>query len=178
MYLYENKLIVVAGNSVLAMDIEKGNIIWQVKYDDFQPFTLHINNNFAYLSKGAFYSVIDLEKGEKVLETMLFRPFDHDEKYEKANLAMVGSDMTFYNNYLYFSDKHKGKYYLAKLNPQTAKIEEYQFLEEITSNLHPPKFYDDKMFLLDNKSVYLRARIIPFPLNLILYSKNVIYLKK
>lgn len=158
-YLYENKLIVVSGNSVLAMNIETADILWQIKYDDFQPFTLHINNHFAYLSKGVFYSVIDLEKGEKVLETMLIRPFDHDPEYEKANLAMVGSDMTFYDNYLYFSDKHKGEYYLAKLNPHTAKIEEYQFLEEVKSNLAPPKFYDNKMFLLDsNNNLFIYER--------------------
>lgn len=158
-YLYENKLIVVAGNSVLAMNIETADILWQIKYNDFQPFTLHINNHFAYLSKGVFYSVIDLEKGEKVLETMLIRPFDHDPEYEKANLAMVGSDMTFYDNYLYFSDKHKGRYYLAKLNPHTAQIEEYQFLEEVKSNLAPPKFYDDKMFLLDsNNNLFIYER--------------------
>ncbi|GIM53350.1 hypothetical protein CAPN004_23790 [Capnocytophaga cynodegmi] len=158
-YLYENKLIVVAGNSVLAMNIETADILWQIKYNDFQPFTLHINNHFAYLSKGTFYSVIDLEKGEKVLETMLIRPFDHDPEYEKANLAMVGSDMTFYDNYLYFTDKHKGRYYLAKLNPHTAQIEEYQFLEEVKSNLAPPKFYDDKMFLLDsNNNLFIYER--------------------
>lgn len=151
-YLFENKLIVVAGNSVLAMNIENGNILWQIKYNDFQPFTLHINANFAYLSKGVFYSVIDLEKGEKVLETKLVRPFDHDDRYQNANLAMVGSDMTFYDNSLYFSDKHKGRYYLAKLNPQTAQIEDYQFLDDVKSNLHPPKFHNDKMFLLDSNN--------------------------
>lgn len=151
-YLFEDKLIVTAGGSVLALNIENGEILWQVKYTDFQPLTLHINGKYAYLARGVFYSVIDLETGEKLLETMLIRPFDHDKKYEKANLAMVGSDMTFYDNYLYFSDKHKGQYYLAKLNPHTGKIEDFQFLEGITSNLHPPKFYENKMFLQDNEN--------------------------
>lgn len=161
-YLFEDKLIVTAGGSVLALNIENGEMLWQVKYTDFQPLTLHINGKFAYLARGVFYSVIDLEKGEKILETMLIRPFDHDKKYEKANLAMVGSDMTFYDNYLYFSDKHKGQYYLAKLNPQTGKIEDFQFLEGITSNLHPPKFYENKMFLQDNENnlfIYERDKI-------------------
>lgn len=155
-YSYKDKVILTAGDSVLSLDLETGKRLWQVRYNslDFTPLTLHIVNNVAYLSKGAYYSAIDLDKGVKLVEIMLQRPFDLDSQYWQANLAMVGSDMTFHEGYFYFSDRDKDRkhYFLAKMKPETGIIEDYQILDGITSNLAPPKFYNDKMFLLDSRT--------------------------
>lgn len=151
-YSYKDKIIVVAGDSILALEMNNGKIQWQTTYNDFQPYTLHIVKNIGYLCRGAYYSLIDLDTGEKLLEVMLLRPFDLNSKHKSANVAMVRSDMTYHEGYFYFTDTHEGQSYLGKIESQTGVVEGYQILEGINSNIHPPKFHDDKMFLLDSES--------------------------
>ena len=151
-YSYKNRIIVVAGNSVLSLEKDNGVIEWQTTYDDFQPHTLHIVENIGYLCRGAYYSLINLNTGEKLLEIKLLRPFNLSLKYKNSNVAMVRSDMTYHEGYFYFTDKSEEHRYLGKIEPQTGIVEEYQILEGITSSIHPPKFHKDKMFLLDSES--------------------------
>jgi len=150
-YKYNNQLIVLSGNCVLALAIDTGEILWKLSYKGFTPYTLHIIDNKGYFAKGAFYSVIDLEKGEKILDTMIDNIFNREKNYQN-NYAMVGSDITYHKGKIYFSDKQNGKYYLFCLNPEIGIIEDYMYLEDIDSNLAPPKFHKGKMFLLDSKS--------------------------
>lgn len=150
LYLHDNKLIITSGDSVLSINADNGEINWRVRHEDFQPLTLHIVDDSAYLCKGTFFSAIDLKKGEKFLETNILRPFDNNHTWQNAKYAMVGSDMTWHDGNFYFTGKHNNEYYFAKLDPVTGQIRDFQMLPEIHFNTYPPQFHDGKMFLLDS----------------------------
>lgn len=152
-YSYKDKIIVSAGKSVLALELETGTILWQIKFEYSRPIELYIVGNTAYLGSGVYYSGIDLDMGIELFEMEVQRPFDINPKYPNSNLAVIaGSEMTYREGYFYFTDKTEKYYYLAKMKPETGIIEDYQILDGITSNLAPPKFHDNKMFLLDSRN--------------------------
>lgn len=152
-YAYKEMLIVTVGDSVLALSIDTAEVIWQIRYEYFQPLTLYIQDNQAYLAKGVFYSIIDLDKGKTILETKLRWPFGYDPEHPKKNMASVGGSlMTLHENHLYFTEIHESQHYLAKMNPKTGVIEEYQILEGISTNVGSPQFYGGNLFLLDSRN--------------------------
>jgi len=102
-YSYKNQIIVSITRGVVSFELKTGKLLWHVKFEDFNPNELHLSGNKAYLAKGIFYAAIDLDKGEKILETNLGENINVDGTF--VHRVNARPDIAIYNNKIWHLDR-------------------------------------------------------------------------
>lgn len=141
-YLFENKVIVLAGAAIVAYDLNTGEKLWQhTKTPTYWDMAL--NGNLGYLSTNAAWGILNLESGE--LENKGKFP---DIRHKGKNFWATGGELTWYDGLLWLNVFSSGYAFIVAMNPQTGN---YEWVEEVetTEAINPPKFHGNRMYLLD-----------------------------
>jgi len=146
-YYYRGKIIVTLSRAIIALHPDNGKLLWKIDFENYNPVDLLFDEEKAYVGRLVYYSVVDVDKGEKVFE----REYDPKFRYEVEGYSLsqiVYHGLSLYKGYLWFTHEDKGRQFLLKADPATGDILEGRLLETNYSS-GPPIFYGNRMYLRD-----------------------------
>jgi outer membrane protein assembly factor BamB len=141
-YLYKNKVIVLAGAAIVTFDLNTGEKLWQhTKTPTY--WDMAINDHLGYLSTNAAWGILNLTTGDYE-----FKGKFPDIQYNGKNLWSTGGELTYHDNLLWLNVFTNGLSFLVAMNPQNGT---YEWVEKVetTEAINPPKFHGNRMYLLD-----------------------------
>ena len=141
-YLYENKVIVLAGAVIVAFDLNTGEKLWQhTKTPTY--WDMAINGEIGYLSTNAAWGILNLTTGDYEFKGKFF-----DIQYNGKTLWSTGGELTYHDNLLWLNVFTNGLSFIVAMNPQDGT---YEWVEKVetTEAINPPKFHGNRMYLLD-----------------------------
>ncbi len=148
-YYHQDKIIASISRAVIAINPETGKLLWKIDFEGYEPIDLVFNGNIAYGGQWHF-NAIDIEKGEKIVET----DYDKDIEIEGNKIAQVwaGAGLVLHQGFLWCTFAEKGNEYLAKLNSANGKIVDAMKLHA-TVPTRPPVFDENRVYILDQDGV-------------------------
>ncbi len=144
-YVRDTKIIVTLTHAVIALHESTGKQLWQIDFDALDPNEIVFDKTFGYLSQGVFYSIIDIEKGKKILEREL--PTHVEINLNKVHFMNAGSGLVFFDGFLFFTFSELGVRYLIKIEPLTGEFVSGMILDTKAAT-YKPVFNSNRMYVL------------------------------
>jgi hypothetical protein len=147
-YVYKDKVIVLAGVFVFVFNIETGELIW--KYEQASYYNMCIVGNIGYLNTNAAWGTLNLDTGEYHSNGRY-----HDIDFKGHSLWATGGELTYHKGLLWLNVFTNGLSFIIAMHPETGKYEWIHRVED-ADYLNPPKFHNNRMYLLDiNRNLYV-----------------------
>lgn len=141
---YKNSLIVVSDGGVIRLALETGEIIWKVKG---YTRTMEIVGETGYCCTNHSLWKLNLETGRES-----GYGWEHhrlpDIEWNGRTYWAIGHEVIYHGGLLWYSVFASGHSFLLAINPHDGHYE-WIHLVETNEKTDSPRFYDNKMFLLD-----------------------------
>lgn len=141
----DDKVIVLTPLKTIAFNLHTGNIVWQAKLDTWQGFGL-LQDGYLYTSSNAYINKINVSTGE-----ILYQKRAEPVELGGKKLFMPLSRFVWHDGHLW-SVMDTDPILLLKIDPTTGEYSNVINLKElgITRHCDPPKFHNDRMYILDH----------------------------
>jgi hypothetical protein len=141
-YFHENRIYILCGHTIICTSID-GNILWKNELS-FRPFIMGIDKNTGYIISSNKLVSLDLTTGH-----INYSKKNDTITWSEKKLHFHGSHPQIHNEKLWCNVQTSGHNFIASIEPQSGNVE---WLMNITTPyfITPPKFKNDKMYILDN----------------------------
>jgi len=137
-YINDKSIFILAGLSVVGVSIKTGDILWNTKLDTWQSRAV-INASYLYTTSNTYLNKIDCETGEIIYK---------NKEFEGTGPV---SELIWNDGFLWtIMDSSPST--LLCIDPKTGNYVETISLPDlgITRDCYDPKFYENRMYLLDH----------------------------
>lgn len=143
-FVDKTSIYVLTGLRVLALSLKDGSILWNAQMQTYQSFGILIDG-FLYTSSNAFINKIETKTGKILYEEEIKPVYTNGEQ----NLMPI-SKFIWHKEFIW-TVMDTSPNILLKIDVQDGSSNEVIYLEElgVTKDCEPPKFYKNRMYILD-----------------------------
>ncbi|MDR2407323.1 MAG: hypothetical protein LBE13_04315 [Bacteroidales bacterium] len=141
---YKDSVIVVSDGGIIRLLLATGETVWKSKT---YAQTMEIVKETGFICSGLCIYKIDLETGK-----INHYGWEHnklpDFEYNGKKYWAVGHEVIYHDGLLWYSVYSSGESFITAINPENGNYEWIHHVETY-EKIQSPRFYGDKMFLLD-----------------------------
>lgn len=141
---YKDSVIVVSDGGVIRLLLETGEILWKSKT---YARTMEIVEETGYVCTNHSLYKVNLKSG-----TISGYGWEYhrlpDLEYNGKTYWAVGHEVIYHNGLLWYSVYSAGESFITAINPESGN---YEWIHHVDTyeKIESPRFYDNKMFILD-----------------------------
>lgn len=147
--IYNDAIIIASNKGISSIDIGTGSINWVTKT---YAITIEIVENTGYVCTNSALYKINLDTG-------IISDYDGwkygalpDIRYKEKNYTAFGYEVVFHEGLLWYRVFASGESFIIAINPHDGYYEWVHHLEG-ADKIDSIKFYENRMYLLDNSGV-------------------------
>jgi outer membrane protein assembly factor BamB len=141
-YFHDNKIYTLCGHNIICTSLN-GTLVWNCKLE-FRPTFLEMDKNIGYIVSSNNLVILNLNNG-----TIFYSRKMNQINWLGHEYSFHGFRPQLHDQKLWCPLQTNGLNFVACLNPENGVLEWLQNIET-PHFIQPPKFDDNKMFILDN----------------------------